>query len=56
MPNSCILTVIRLNVSISVSINILVYIGVGVICQDMVLCSQDFHSLLGILLQLEKNT
>lgn len=56
MPNSFNLITVRMHVSISVSINILVYIGVGVICQDMVLCSQDFHSLLGILLQLEKNT
>lgn len=31
---------------------ILINVGVGVICQDVVLCSQDFHSFLGIFFQL----
>lgn len=36
------------------SLDILVDVGVGVICQDVVLCPQDFHGLLGIFLQLDQ--
>lgn len=37
-----------------VCVDILVNIGVWVICQDMILSPQNFHSFLGILLQLEQ--